>query len=123
WVPQEPAAGRIRTRRSGIVNRKQLVSGIHPFGEVPAIHFRSRHALYRRVAADPVSEALIRQVEKRPIAAIVELGYVDRSSRSDSEVVLLVHGFLHVEKCARVELLVAQKVVRGSVKSVGSRPG
>ena len=59
--------------------------------------------------------------EERLVATVVELGNPDGTARRGAEIVLLVYRLGRREEAARVQLLVAQKIIRDAVVVVGPR--
>ena len=103
-----------------IVDRNLPAARVDPIVQVAREEFRRRHCVRGCSGSYTISETLVRKEEERPVAAVIYLRNVHRPARRKAEVVLFVHGLLRREKTARVQGLIAQKLVGVSVKIVGA---
>jgi hypothetical protein len=73
-IANRPGPGGIGPRRTGIVNRDQLVLAIHQIGEVALVHLRSGNGGDHAGAALAVAEAFVSRKEESAVLAVIDLG-------------------------------------------------
>src|SRR5581483_9880833 len=108
-----------------IVNGNDLAVLADPFREIAVVHFRRRNGCGHVAGAVPVAEAFKGEEKKRLVASAVDLRDPYRAAERESKIVLFVNlpGFTQfvAEPVVGVEIVIAQKLVGGSVKIIGSR--
>src|SRR5262249_53132461 len=119
-IANEARATGIRPRGRRVIDQKLLVLAVDEVGEVPLEHFRRGHAGDVARAAGTIAEAFIRGEEEGAIAAVIQLWNPHRPAERAAEIVLAVDAFGRREEAARIDVVVADEVVRRAVNLVGA---